>query len=404
MTEFPESIKHITVSAFGSQSGALTQPAQFSFQYSKPNPVSLTMNYRTEVFNYGGLHPIFSQNLPEGYVRRYISEKLRRHANVNDMYLLALQLDKGIGHLSYQSQITRTETEQLSLNDILTWQGKDNLFQQLLERFYLNGLVSGVQPKVLLNALNDTGQLSTGRSALQQQDFIIKTFDEEFPLLTVNEYVCMEAARACGLGPAQCWLSDDLNAFVTERFDKPDGKPLGIEDFTVLMGKRGDAKYQSSYEMLMKATQLFTQSDIELNRMYRYIVFNCLIGNGDAHLKNFSLQYDESRQNITLTPPYDITHTLIYETIDNKMALKLTGEKLFPDRQQLIKLGKDNRIDKPEEILQEYAETICNYVNNSAQVSALDGLKDSILGAVHIGTNKRYSTKSYVHHKKKKYE
>jgi serine/threonine-protein kinase HipA len=184
-------------------------------------------------------------------------------------------------------------------------------------------LVSGVQPKVLVNAVNDTAKPSIGRSLLQQEDFIIKTYDDEFPLLTVNEYVCMEAARTCGLAPSQCWLSDDLKTFITERFDEVDGKRLGIEDFTVLMGKQGDEKYRSSYEMLMKATYIFTKSDIQLQRMYKYIVFNCLIGNCDAHLKNFSVQYKESRKDIILTPPYDITHTLIYDTIDNKMALNL---------------------------------------------------------------------------------
>lgn len=181
-------------------------------------------------------------------------------------------------------------------------------------------------------------------------------------------------------------------------------KPLGIEDFTVLMGKQGDAKYQSSYETLMKATQVFTRSDLQLNKMYRYIVFNCLIGNGDAHLKNFAVQYNESRQNIELTPPYDITHTLIYETIDNKMALKLNGAKLFPDRQQLIQLGKDNAINKPDIIIDQYAETICECIGTSKVVNELDGLKESIFRSVHTGTSKRYLSKPYLHDKKKKFD
>ena len=404
MAELPNKISHIQVQAFGKESGDLTQPGHFAFQYTAQNPVSLTMKYQHEPYNYGALHPIFSQNLPEGYVRRYISEKLRRHANVNDMYLLALQLDKGIGHLSYTSEIEKSDAGQLSLNEILNWQGKENLFHQLLDRYYLNGLVSGVQPKVLVNAVNDTGKPSIGRTLLQQEYFIIKTYDDEFPLLTVNEYVCMEAARACGLQPSQCWLSDDLRTFVTERFDEVDGKRLGIEDFTVLMGKQGDEKYQSNYEMLMKATYLFTKSDKQLRRMYQYIVFNCLIGNGDAHLKNFSVQYDESQRNINLTPPYDITHTLIYDTIDNKMALKLNGAKLFPDKKQLVKLGKIYNIGKPEMIIEEIGDTITDYLNRSSEVGIIDDLKDSILSSVHCGTSEKYTTKAYIHDKKKKCE
>lgn len=261
-----------------------------------------------------------------------------------------------------------------------------------------------MQPKVLVNAVNDTGKPSIVRSVLQQEDFIIKTYDDEFPLLTVNEYVCMEAARDCGLKPSQCWLSDDLRTFITERFDEVDGKRLGIEDFTVLMGKQGDEKYQSSYEMLMKATYLFTKSDAQLRRIYQYIVFNCLIGNGDAHLKNFSVQYDESRKDIILTPPYDITHTLIYDTIDNKMALKLNGAKLFPDKKQLVKLGKNYNIDRPEIIIEEIADTIRDYMNSSTEVGIIEGLKDSILSSVHCGTSEKYSSKGYIHDKKKKFD
>jgi serine/threonine-protein kinase HipA len=404
MAELPNKISHIQVKAFGADSGELSQSGHYAYQYTSQNPVSLTMKYQQAPYNHGVLHPIFSQNLPEGYVRRYISEKLRRHANVNDMYLLALQRDKSIGHLSYTSEIVKTEVAQLSLNDILNWQGKESLFHQLLDRYYLNGLVSGVQPKVLVNAVNDTGKPSIGGSVLQQEDFIIKTYDDEFPLLTVNEFVCMEAARACGLQPSQCWLSDDLRSFITERFDEVDGKRLGIEDFTVLMGKQGDEKYQSSYEMLMKATYLFTKSDTQLRRMYHYIVFNCLIGNGDAHLKNFSVQYDECRNDIILTPPYDITHTLIYDTIDNKMALKLNGAKLFPDKKQLLKLGKTYNIDRAEIIIEEIADTIRDFVNSSAELGIIEGLKDSILSSVYCGTSEKYSSKGYIHDKKKKFD
>lgn len=404
MTELPHKISHIQVKAFGKESGELTQPGHVAYQYTNQNPVSLTMKPQEAPYNHGALHPIFSQNLPEGYVRRYISEKLRRHVNVNDMYLLALQQNKGIGHLSYASKIEKTDVGQLSLNEILNWKGKENLFHKLLDRYYLNGLVSGVQPKVLVNAVNDTAKPSIGRSLLQQEDFIIKTYDYEFPLLTVNEYVCMEAARACGLAPSQCWLSEDLKTFITERFDEVDGKRLGIEDFTVLMGKQGDEKYRSSYERLMKATYIFTKSDVQLKRMYKYIVFNCLIGNGDAHLKNFSVQYEESRKDVILTPPYDITHTLIYDTIDNKMALKLSGAKLFPDKKQLIKLGKSYNVDKPEIIIEEIAETIRDYLAISDEVKIIDGLKDSILSSVYCGTSEKYSTKSYIHDKKKKFD
>ena len=145
-----------------------------------------------------------------------------------------------------------------------------------------------MQPKV---SIPNANTVQTDR-AVPQKDLIVKSFDAEFPLLTVNEFVCMQAARHCGLEPPKTYLSENLETYVVERFDRSsDGTKLGYEDFTTLMKKSNgpNAKYTSSYETLLKATYLYTSSVAEVEKMYKYIVFNCLIGNGDEHLKNFAL-------------------------------------------------------------------------------------------------------------------
>jgi len=391
----PTRVRELAVQSFAEIAGELSQPGQFVFQYTGAQAVSLTMDVRDAPYNFGAVHPVFSQNLPEGYVRRYIHEKLLRHAEVNDLYLLALQSDKSIGHLSYTSDISLHPTEQLSLQEILSWQGKESLFPQLLERYYLNGLVSGVQPKVLVSL--------AGKSVISQSDVIVKTFDEEYDLLTVNEFVCMSAARACGLAPPEFWLSDDRSCFVIERFDRREGATLAFEDFTVLMGKSSDHKYQSSYEALLKATAAFTRSQIEIERAYRYIVFNCLIGNGDAHLKNFAVQYEADRKDVVLTPPYDITHTLIYDTLDNNMALKMAGAKSFPDRLTLKKLGQNAGVKKPEQIIEAVADSIQAYIDKAHELELMKGLKASIEGALAKAVAGMHPVKSYRHDKKRKH-
>jgi len=416
MIDLPEQIRTLKVTAFGEHAGVLTHEGHYGFVYTDKNAVSLTMKYRAAPFNSGALHPVFAQNLPEGYVRRYISERLRRYAQVNDMYLLALQFDKGVGHLGYHSDIEKPNGNQLSLSEVLSWKGSESLFQELLEWFYLNGLVSGVQPKVLIHANMDIpDKAPSGRGLYTQNEFIVKTFDEEFPLLTVNEYVCMEAARACGLEPANCYLSDDLKIFITERFDiagdaegKNAGKSAGnnklaVEDFTVLMGKSSDEKYSSSYESLMKAVGAYTGTYADLERAYRYIAFNCLIGNGDAHLKNFAVQYERSKDSITLTPPYDITHTLIYPTIDDKMALKLAKARTFPDKHELVKLGNAFEIRQPEKIVESFADRILDSVRDSSVISEFKGLADSIGRSVSQGATSQTQRPAYRYDRRKKY-
>ncbi|WP_442768647.1 type II toxin-antitoxin system HipA family toxin [Acinetobacter bohemicus] len=371
----------ITVCANQAELGILTYGSVHHYQPTQETQhVSLTMTQRgMDGYSSRALHPIFAQNLPEGFNRRLIAEKLSRYAKVNDMYLLALQGDQGIGMLSYKSELNLPEADSLSLGEILSYRSNEPLFPQLLEKYYLRTSLAGMQPKVSIpNAITVQTDIT-----VQQRDLIVKSFDSEFPLLTVNEFVCMQAARQCGLEPPKAYLSENLETYVVERFDSfNDGTKLGYEDFTTLMKKSNDpnAKYTGSYETLLKATYIYTGSAAEVEKMYKYIVFNCLIGNGDAHLKNFALQYSADMKNIFVSPPFDITHTLIYQSIDNKMALKLAGSKAFPYLSHLIKLAESSqfRIRNPKEIIESFSENILDYLRTSNEVQLFDGLRTSI--------------------------
>ncbi|MBJ8452805.1 type II toxin-antitoxin system HipA family toxin [Acinetobacter bereziniae] len=403
----PSKINTITICTNETELGLLTYGSVHHYQPTQEKqPVSLTMTRKDmDGYSSGSLHPIFSQNLPEGFNRRFIAEKLARYAKVNDMYLLALQGSQGIGMLSYNSELNLPEIESLSLKDILSYNSNEPLFPQLLEKYYLRNSLAGMQPKV---SIPNATTIQTDRT-VQQKDLIVKTFDSEFPLLTVNEFVCMEAARYCGLEPPKTYLSENLETYVVERFDKShDGTRLGYEDFTTLMKKSNDpdAKYTGSYEALLKATYLYTDNPNEVEKMYQYIVFNCLIGNGDAHLKNFALQYSPDMQNIFVSPPFDITHTLIYQTIDNKMALKLDGSKEFPNVSDLIKLAESSqfRIRNPKEIIENLSDNITDYLKSSNEIQLFNGLRESIESSISNIMSSNISVKNYRHDKKRKFE
>lgn len=405
--ELPAKITTIKVYVGDSEVGLLTHGSVHHFQPTQETQhVSLTMTLKgLDGYSSGSLHPIFAQNLPEGFNRRFIAEKLARYAKVNDMYLLALQRGQGIGMLSYQSEIQLPEAEPVALQDILSYRSAEPVFPQLLEKYYLGNSLAGVQPKV---SVPHQKGLSTERT-VEQRDLIVKTFDTEFPLLTVNEFVCMEAARWCGLNPPKTYLSENLETYVVERFDTADtGIRLGYEDFTTLMKKPNDpdAKYSGSYESLLNATYLYTNSQAEVEKMYRYIVFNCLIGNGDAHLKNFALQYLPDMSEIYVSPPFDITHTLIYDTIDDKLALKVANSKSFPDMKTLLRLaeGKGYRIRKAREIIEQLSDEIMDYLQQSNEVQLLKGLRESIERSVAHVMIPVKGTTAYRHDRIKKYE
>lgn len=348
-----ERVNRVTISVPEGNSGTLEKNHRFSFAYdhaAKPDcQLSLSMPVRLQSYSRGALHPIFEQNLPEGFVRERIVERLRKHIRIDEMLFLALQRDNGIGRLQYHSDHFPSEVAgKENLTEILQWQGRESLFEELVNKYLLQTSVSGVQPKVLVG---------DDRAIFQTPGLIIKSGLDGYPGLAVNEFFCMTAAKNCGLNVPGFYLSDDHSLFVMHRFDLlENGDRLGVEDFSVLLGERANDKYTGSYESLANVINMYCASprkDLEL--FFRMLVLSAAVGNGDAHKKNFSLIYEDIRkpETIGLSPAYDIVSTLPYLENDTP-ALKMNGQKKsFPDRSELTRFGKRVGINKPAEIIEQ---------------------------------------------------
>jgi serine/threonine-protein kinase HipA len=290
-------------------SGTLEKSHRFSFAYDHSAPpnrqISLSMPVRLPSYGRGAIHPIFEQNLPEGFVRERITERLRKHICIDEMLFLALQRNYGIGRLAFQSEeFPAQQVKQESLAEILRWQGKESLFEELVNKYLLQTSISGVQPKVLV---------SDSRATFHTPGLIIKSGLEEYPGLAVNEFICMSAAQKCGLSVPDFYLSDDHSLFIMRRFDLYEsGKRYGLEDFSVLLGERAQDKYMGSYESLAKVISMYCASpQKDMESFFRLLVVSVAVGNGDAHKKNFSLLYDDVQrpETIRLAPAYDIVST-----------------------------------------------------------------------------------------------
>jgi len=333
--------------------GMLTHDSQYVFSYDSDSLIScsLTMPVQNRSFNQGHLHPAFEMNLPEGFLRRYISQRLLRHTKVNDMLFLALQGDRGIGHLSYKSEMDFGQAQPMAFQDLLTTPMGEGLFEYLLDRYGLTHTLSGMQPKLLVD---------TDRSTMAYPNCIVKTGDTDFPDLPVNEFVCMQLARHVGIDVPDHHLSDDRNLFVIDRFDLADGRKLAFEDFCSLMGKQGQDRYDSSYESAAKVLTLYGALPADIRKYFERVVFCVCIGNGDAHLKNFGLLYDplEKQPRPRLAPAYDLTCTLYYDHLDKDLALKLNQEKRFPNKTTLVQFGTKLGIRQPALIFEEIHQKV----------------------------------------------
>jgi serine/threonine-protein kinase HipA len=157
---------------------------------------------------------------------------------------------------------------------------------------------------------------------------------EELP---ANEHLTMQIAKQVyGIVTAECALiffKSGEPAYITRRFDvNADGIKTHQEDFASLSEKSkiNDENYRSSgsYEDIARLMKKFVGAyDVEVEKYFERIVFNYLFSNGDAHLKNFSLQQAASGDYL-LSPAYDLLDTTIHIPADTFFAL-LDG--LFSD-------------------------------------------------------------------------
>lgn len=173
-------------------------------------------------------------------------------------------------------------------------------------------------------------------------DWIVKLPDIDMPNVPSNEAAMMSLASQVGLDvpehklvhrdqlnnlPAKAWHSSETLAYAVRRFDRESGRRIHIEDFAQVRNVRpGLAKYDGTFETV--AALCYRGHDLRaLQEWARRVAFNLAIGNGDAHLKNWSLIYPDRRR-ATLSPVYDLVSTVGYLEHED-FGLKFTGAKDF---------------------------------------------------------------------------
>jgi len=305
-------------------SGRLSEERdQYIFNYDAEarDIVSLTMPLRSESWTSKTLHPIFQMNMPEGALREVIKNHFSKIEKMDDMGFLKIIGPYVLGRVKFED-IGDSKTY-LSLDEILTSQ-KENLFEELMDRFAIRSGISGVQPKLLLSAQNKT--------TMRFEHYIVKSWQKEYEQLALNEYFCMSAIKNAGLETPEFYLSDDLSLFIMKRFDvKEDNSYLGFEDMCVLTGRGTDEKYDGSYEEVVRVIKDIISPQYRkeaLKTFFTAIVMNHFLQNGDGHLKNYGILYENDYDDARLAPIYDVITTTCY--IKNDIpALRLGDAKVW---------------------------------------------------------------------------
>src|ERR1700681_4570393 len=254
----------------------------------------------------------------------------------DDFDLLAIVGRSQVGRIRYTGDKERLHEDvpSQSVDEILASQNNGDLFRFLIEKFASFSGISGVQPKILVRDENASAALANTQPRLSPSysgaTHIVKFWEpNKFPQLAANEYFCLKAAERCGLDVPRYRLAEDGMALVVDRFDlRPDGTYRGFEDFCVLNARRTDEKYRGSYEtsVMKRFGQFATSTHVgeDMEKLFVLIVLNCALRNGDAHLKNFGIVYNDVQGEARLAPVYYLVTTTAYLPRDS-MALTLNG-------------------------------------------------------------------------------
>jgi serine/threonine-protein kinase HipA len=313
----------------------------FSYSHDSESPrsqVSLTMPVRLESWLSRELHPVFQMNLPEGALREAIRRAIAKLAGDDDLTLLRVTGGNQIGRNRYalpEDQFPGIVETPESLNDLLTYPDTEELFHSLMNKYALTSGISGVQPKIVLDAFDRVTTTTSG--------FIVKSWGSDYPHLAANEFFCMTAVKQAGVPVSEFHLSDNGGLFVMKRFDvTDDGRSLGFEDICSLQALGTAQKYNSTYERVAKSISDFVSPEFvhtAREQLFATLVLSGIMRNGDAHLKNFGILYDQPGTVVRLAPVYDIVTTVAYIPKDVP-ALALAGTKKWWSRTLLEQFAR----------------------------------------------------------------
>lgn len=318
--------------------GALGSVFAYLPEANEADFVSLLMPVRLQSYSASStLIPVFQQNLPEGFLRRKITQRFGKVLATDDFVLLALTGANTIGRQQIvPSGFARDWNKPLrvDIEAMMADSQAGMLFAQLLDEFIGFG-VSGALPKVLVQE----------RATIRDAQWILKVGDAALPSLAVNEYFTMRAASLAGLSTPEFKISEEGTVFGVKRFDyDTDGKSLGFEDFCSLLALPPERKYSGTMERVFKVIDAFTAGQARLKAKEGMIaaqLFSMAARNTDAHLKNFGLLYS-SIADVRLAPMFDMVTTKVYPQYRNDIpSISIAGKKLDAADKTFVRFAQE---------------------------------------------------------------
>lgn len=319
------------------QSGKLRFSYDSNYVAQKRPALSLSLPLQAESFGEKPVKAFFSGLLPESMARY----QLARYLGVSEQNPFAMLKAIGVecaGAISLYPQGTAQNhgKDQIEILD-------EQKLREILDLLKRHPLLTG-QDGIRLSLAGAQDKMAVGlregKIALMKGSLptthILKPMIEGVEDSVHNEFFCMRLARSLDIEAPQVDIqyANNMPCYLIERYDRiydADGKVLRLhqEDFCQALAVLPEFKYENEggpnlQQCLNILKNHAAQPGMDQIKLLNRIIFNYLIGNADAHSKNFSLLYKKNKPE--LAPAYDLLCTAIYPNVSTKMAMKIGGK------------------------------------------------------------------------------
>jgi serine/threonine-protein kinase HipA len=327
---------------FDQRAGELSQDkyGMLTFQYDQEyvanngSPISHSMPLTNEVYYGNEAHAFFTGLLPEEEMLT-ATAKVVGTSGLNYFKLLTELGKEPIGAIQIGNQTLSKpyKYEEISIEELDNIIKKnDSLLSTLYHEKDLRLSLAGAQSKTGLYLDNQRFFIPQNGSP---SNIIVKPTNRQYSDLVFNEYACLKIAAALGILTPNVQLvsTPTQPLFIIDRYDRAlinsDIKRLHQEDFCQALGIQNRNKYKSdggpSFEQCINLLRKVTTIPaIEINKFVSLFLFNLIVGNKDAHGKNYSILHQNNQ--CILAPAYDILSTAYYPELSVKMSMSINGK------------------------------------------------------------------------------
>lgn len=383
----------------GSIDGGDYRTAQFSYmdEYldeANAVPVSISLPLQRERFSAGQTRQFFEGLLPEGFTRRSVAQWL--HLDENDYLSILYQLGREC--LGAVRVLKEGETQAASYEMITKQQVKALAAEgaqksaEIVSKSHLS--LTGASGKVGLyyDTAGNQWYLPQGTAP---STHIVKQSHVRLEGIVTNEQLSMMTAAKCGIEVPKSFIidlgsgEDNEVLYATRRYDRTfEGAadtisgllaPLRLhqEDFSQALGISSANKYEKEHTGYMRRMfellrQFSSNPIVDQGKLWDIIVFCYLLGNTDAHVKNFSLLYGRDLRSIRLAPAYDLVSTTVYESSTREMSFYIGNDLLIDEITETSFREAATEIHIGERFASRRYNYICNHFREALRETAAE--------------------------------